>query len=63
MAQAKKSTEGVHDTEPYKSTVDESAYPARPYGEAISKEHKAWLAENAEVRVTPSVESAADVGA
>lgn len=40
---ASESKKGVHDTEPIKDVVDVSAYPDRPYSEAVTKEHKAYL--------------------
>lgn len=48
MAESKK---GLHDGEPLKDVVDTGAYPERPYHEAVSDEHKAWLADR-EVKVT-----------
>ena len=43
MADAKKKDEGVHDTQPRKSTVDTDAYPERSYADAVTKEHREYL--------------------
>lgn len=44
MARASDSEKkGLHDTEPRKTITDD--YPERPYGEAVSKEHRAVLTE------------------
>lgn len=43
MAESKK---GLRDSEPRKDVVDASAYPERPYGEAVTDAHRAVLREH-----------------
>lgn len=54
---ARSTGKGLHDSAP--KVAPTGAYPDRPYGEAVTKEHKEWLASQG-VKVTKTTETAQD---